>query len=65
MAEPMIDLSKVPEEYYGDWVAVDKKTSEVVAHAGTMREVTELAEGKDGDNLIITVIEPCAGGYFL
>lgn len=64
MTSKKLDLSKIPKEYYGKWIAVEKATSTVIAAAGTMKSVTDKAT-KTNKDFMVTVIEPCPGGYIL
>lgn len=62
--EPEIDLSGVPEELYGKWIAVTKRDSSVIADGDSMREVTDKAL-KTTEDFFVTVVRPCTGGFLL
>ena len=60
-----IDLSNIPEDLYGKWIAIDKKDNSVIAEATSMKEVTAKAREKTKDQFLVTVVKPCSGGYLL
>ena len=62
--EREIDLSKIPEEYDGQWVALDNQNN-VIAHSDSYAAATKEAEAKVSNEFLMTVAGAFRDCYLL